>query len=150
MKPTIYLLDTNAISEAVKSRSNAGYMEWLDGSSDESMFISCLTVGEIQKGVSLASNPLQKRRLETYLAGLLEAFSGRVIDLSVEDCLLWGKLMATARKSGTVSPHIDSLIAAQAICNHLTLVTRNTKDFEQFKAIKVLSPWSEEQPGVTF
>jgi predicted nucleic acid-binding protein len=138
----IYLLDTNAVSEAVKSRQNIGYMSWLNSTDDSQMYISCLTIGEIQKGISLTSEAKLRSKLDAYLAGLYEAFSGRIVDVDINDCVLWGNLTAKAQQSGKTSPMIDTLIAAQSMKRNMTLVTRNTKDFEQFSDLELLSPWT--------
>ena len=143
MKPIKYLLDTVAISEAVKSSKNSGYMNWLTSTDNESMYVSCLTLGEIQKGISLTNDPRLHKKLEDYLSGLYEAFEGRVLDLTLYDTDLWGKLTAKAQKSGHISPVIDSLLASQSIRNHMILVTRNVKDFEQFTELGILNPWSK-------
>ena len=83
MNPINYLLDTVAISEAVKSSKNSGYMNWLTTTDDERLYISCLTLGEIQKGICLANNPRLHQQLEDYLSGLHEAFEGRILHISV-------------------------------------------------------------------
>jgi predicted nucleic acid-binding protein len=137
-----YLLDTNAISEAVKSQQNAGYMHWLNTTDDESMYLSCLTIGEIQKGVSLTNNTTLSKRLNSYLGGLFDAFSGRILSLDYDSCVLWGALMVQAQKAGKTPPVIDTFLAAQAVQYNLTLVTRNIKDFRQFADLQVLCPWT--------
>ena len=143
MNPTKYLLDTVAISEAVKSSKNSCYMDWLTNTDNDSLYVSCLTLGEIQKGISLANDPRLHQKLEDYLTGLYEAFEGRILDLTVYDTDLWGKLTAKAQKYGKTSPIIDSLLASQSIRNHMVLVTRNVKDFKQFTELSILNPWSE-------
>lgn len=142
MNAVNYLLDTVAISEAVKSSKDNGYMNWLTTADDERLYVSCLTIGEIQKGVSLADDPKLRQKLEDYLAGLYEAFANRVLELNVYDASLWGKLTAKAQKSGKTPPVIDGLLAAQCLRNQMVLVTRNVKDFEQFTELDILCPWS--------
>jgi predicted nucleic acid-binding protein len=142
MNPTNYLLDTVAISEAVKSIKNSGYINWLNSTDDSRLYVSCLTLGEIQKGISLSNNAELRQKLEDYLDGLYEAFTGRILEVNVQDSALWGKLTAKAQKSGKTPPVIDSLLASQSIRNHMALVTRNVKDFEQFTELDVLNPWS--------
>jgi toxin FitB len=137
-----YLLDTMAVSEAVKSRTNSGYMEWLNATGDDRIYISCLTIGEIQKGLALADKQALKFDADKYMRGLLDAFAGRVLELAAEDCLLWGELFAKAGRAGKTPPVVDALIAAQCLQHHLTLVTRNVKDFEQFAGLRVFCPWS--------
>lgn len=143
MSPVNYLLDTVAISEAVKSSKDTGYMAWLTNSDDENLYVSCLTLGEIQKGINLANDHKLRQKLEDYLAGLYEAFANRILEFSVDDATIWGKLTAETQKSGKTPPVIDSLLAAQSIRHHMVLVTRNIKDFEQFTELDTLNPWSE-------
>lgn len=143
MNPVNYLLDTVAISEAVKSNKDTGYMAWLTNTTDEHLYVSCLTLGEIQKGISLANDPKLCQKLEDYLDGLYEAFANRILEFNVYDASIWGKLTAKTQKSGKTPPVIDSLLAAQSIRNHMVLVTRNVKDFEQFTELNILNPWSE-------
>lgn len=142
MQASHYLLDTNAISEAVKSRQDKGYMAWLNHTADDRLYVSCLAIGEIQKGISLAADAKLANKLDSYLSGLYEAFSGRILGLTADDCVLWGKLTAAAQQAGKTAPAIDSLIAAQCIQNRMILVTRNVRDFEQFPGLEVLCPWS--------
>jgi len=144
MKPVAYLLDTNAISEAVKSRQNRGYMDWLNSTDDTQMFTSCFTIGEIQKGAILTKDLALKRRLDQYLSGLHEAFADRIQELNVNDAVLWGKLTAKSQQAGKTSPVIDTLIAAQCINRQMVLVTRNVKDFSQFSELELLCPWSTD------
>lgn len=143
MNPVNYLLDTVAVSEAVKSRQDSGYMDWLNSTDDSQLYISCLTIGEIQKGITLANDSRQRHKLDDYLAGLYEAFEGRILGLDVNDSVLWGKLTARARQSGKTPPAIDALIAAQCLQHQMVLVTRNTKDFEQFPGLELLCPWTK-------
>jgi toxin FitB len=142
MKTVVYLLDTNAVSEAVKSQQNKGYMNWLNSTEDTQMFISCLTIGEIQKGSELTKEPMLKQKLDQYLSGLREAFAERIIELGINDAVLWGELTALAQKAGKTSPAVDTLIAAQCINRQMILVTRNVKDFSQFSGLELLCPWS--------
>ena len=139
-----YLLDTVAVSEAVKSRKDSGYMGWLDSTDDTDMFLSCLTIGEIQKGIMRASSDPLKAKLHSYMEGLQEAFAGRIFDVTIEDCVTWGEIFAHARQSCKTPPAIDCLIAAQCLRRQLTLVTRNVKDFEQFASLQILCPWTRQ------
>ena len=142
MNPINYLLDTVAISEAVKSNKDNGYMSWLTGTDDRCLYVSCLTIGEIQKRISLTYEPKLRQKLEDYLSGLYEAFTNRILELDVYDAVLWGKLTAKAQKSGKTPPVIDSLLAAQCLRKQMVLVTRNVRDFEQFTELEILCPWS--------
>ena len=142
MNPVNYLLDTVAISEAVKSSKDIGYMSWLTTTNDEQLYVSCLTLGEIQKGISLVVDSKSRQKFEDYLSGLYEAFANRILEFDVYDAILWGRLTAKAQRSGKTPSVIDSLLVAQCLHNQMVLVTRNVKDFEQFTDLEILNPWS--------
>lgn len=138
----LYLLDTNAISEAPKVRPNKGFMEWLEHVDELSLVTSCVVIGEIHKGIQLIDDIEKKKTFLVWLKELQSGFTGRIVDIDIGVCLLWGELMAIGQKTGKKPPAIDALIAAQCIVNNATLVTRNIKDFKQFKDLDVFSPWN--------
>ena len=141
---TQYLVDTNVLSEAPKHRPNPGLITWLQNTDQANIYTSCLVLGEIQKGIILQMHGAKRAQSEAFLNEVKNTFIGRILNLDTETCLLWGELMAHGRRSGKTSPIVDSLLAAQCIRNKLTLVTRNTKDFEQFDGLDVFCPWSNE------
>ena len=133
-----YLIDTNIISEVRKgARCNAHVAAWYASVSDEELFLSTLVLGEIRKGVELA-RPRDANRaaaLERWLREVEAAFDGRVlgIDNTVSDN--WGRMSAIRPV-----PVIDGLLAATALTNGLTLVTRNDRDVAGLGAT-VLNPF---------
>jgi predicted nucleic acid-binding protein len=121
-----YLIDTNIISEVRKgTRCDAHVSAWYASVADEDIFLSTLVLGEIRKGVELVRpRDLGKAvALERWLRELEAAFNGRVlgIDNSVSD--QWGRMSAIRPLHA-----IDGLLAATALTNGLTLVTRNDRD----------------------
>jgi predicted nucleic acid-binding protein len=134
-----YLLDTNVISETVKAKPDKAVAYFLRETPVDALYISVLTIGEITKGVEkLDYNMARKQVLSIWLENdLLSFFSGRIIPINKDIAHKWG-IICAALKNAT--PVIDSLLAATALCNNLTLVTRNTKDFKNFP-IEVLNPW---------
>jgi len=136
-----YLIDTNLISEVRKGdRCDAKVSEWYASIADEDLFLSTLVLGEIRKGVELARprDAGKATALERWLRDVKAAFGGRVlgIDNAVSD--QWGRMSAIR----TV-PVIDGLLAATAVTNGLTLVTRNDRDIAGLGAT-VLNPF---RPG---
>ena len=133
-----YLIDTNIISEIRKGdRCDAKVSEWYASIADEDLFLSTLVLGEIRKGVELA-RPRDAGRataLERWLRDVVAAFGGRVlgIDNAVSD--QWGRMSAIR-----TIPVIDGLLAATAVTNGLTLVTRNDRDIAGLGAT-VLNPF---------
>ena len=135
-----YLIDTNIISEVRKGdRCDRHVSAWYASISDEDLFLSTLVLGEIRKGVELA-RPRDVGKavaLERWLRVVETAFEGRVlaIDNSVSD--QWGRMSAIRP-----IPVIDGLLAATALVNGLTLVTRNDHDVAGLGAT-VLNPFKD-------
>jgi predicted nucleic acid-binding protein len=133
-----YLIDTNIISEIRKGDRCAPQVSaWYASIADGEIFLSTLVLGEIRKGVELArpSDPDKAAALERWLHQVETAFDGRVlgIDNAVSDH--WGRMSAIRP-----IPVIDGLLAATAVSNGLTLVTRNSRDVAGLGAA-VLNPF---------
>lgn len=133
-----YLIDTNIISEVRKgSRCDANVARWYASIVDEDLFLSTLVLGEIRKGIELARrrDSGKAAALERWLQEVEAAFAGRVpgIDNAVAD--QWGRMSAIRSV-----PVIDGLLAATALTNDLTLVTRNDRDVAGLGAA-VLNPF---------
>ena len=137
-----YLIDTNIISEVRKgARCDAHVSAWYASVADDELFLSTLVLGEIRKGVELVRprDSAKAEALERWLCEVEAAFNGRVlgIDNAVSD--QWGRMSAVR-----LVPAIDGLLAATALTNGLTLVTRNDRDvaglgatvFNPFKSAK--------------
>ena len=132
----MYLLDTNVISELRKPKPHAAVLEWLQNVPASSIFISAVTIGEIQTGIEITrEQDLSKaNELESWLNQIIAR--GQIISLDAECFKLWAKLKH--RQSNTI--YEDAMIAATAILLKLTVVTRNTKDFKRFK-VQLLNPF---------
>ncbi len=133
-----YLIDTNIISEIRKGeRCDPQVSAWYASIRDEDLFLSTLVLGEIRKGIELQrSKDLSKASaLERWLEQVKAAFGGRVlgVDNAVSD--QWGRMSAIRP-----IPVIDGLMAATAMTNGLTLVTRNDRDVAGLGA-KVINPF---------
>ena len=136
-----FLLDTCLISELVKKEPNAAVLKWLDERDEQSLFLSVLTPGELQKGISRLATGTRKDDLQAWIEhDLIERFAGRILDLDLETALIWGELQGEAELKGEKLPVMDSLIAATAIAHGLVVVTRNVKDIERCRA-RVFNPW---------
>ncbi len=136
-----YLLDTCVISELAKKQGNASVVNWVQQQNHATLYISSLTLGEIQKGVSKLPSSPKKDDLQIWLEkDVRERFTGKIIGVTVSEALQWGKLQAAAEMQGKPLPLIDSMIAAIAIVQDMVLVTRNTKDVEA-SGVNLLNPW---------
>lgn len=132
-----YLLDTCVISELVAKVSNPQVVAWVDEISDAQLYLSVVTIGELQRGIAKLPPSTRKESLEQWLQNdLLLRFHNRILPLTVDVMMTWGKLTA----QGRTLPAIDSLIAALALHYDYHLVTRNVKDFDG-TTVKLFNPW---------
>jgi len=135
-----YLLDTNVISETIKNKPSKNLHEWFEKISEEDLFISVLTLGEIRRGVELLDNIKKKSTLIAWLEkDLRNRFGDRILSIDNVIADRWGYSCAYSAKT---LPVIDSLIAATALTHNLKLVTRNTKDFVEIKDLELVNPFS--------
>lgn len=136
-----YLLDTNVISEVVRSNPNKNVIEWFKSVPDEALFISVLTIGEIRKGTETVKDHKRREKLRLWLEiELPRWFADRILDIDLHIADRWGRLQSEIKKP---IPAIDSLLAATALHHDLRLVTRNTKDFK-YPLLQVICPWNNE------
>ena len=136
-----YLFDTCVISELVSKQPSVRVVEWVDSLDPDDVYLSVLTIGEIIKGIEKLPNSRRKTELQTWLKeDLLVRFRGKIIPVDTDVIMEWGILSAQVESVGKPMPAIDSLIAATAKANQLTLITRNVRDFEA-TGMKVLNPW---------
>ena len=134
-----YLLDTNIISELRKHDCNPKVRAFTDGIPLEDMYICSISIGELCYGMEKLPSGKKKKNLTVWLyTKLPEWFNGRIISLDADTMTEWGRIRAN---TGSTMPVVDSLIASAAITNHMTLVTRNTKDFEDIEGIILINPW---------
>ncbi|MFN0104469.1 MAG: type II toxin-antitoxin system VapC family toxin [Bryobacteraceae bacterium] len=137
-----FLIDTNVLSEYNRPGGpSVGVKRWLETTDRQLQYVSVLTLAEIQKGIELLAAGKRRAHLEEWLTQDLEAwFSGRVLPVDRHVAARWASLVAQGSRAGRPLPTVDSLIAATALAYDLTIVTRNTKDFEGIGAITV-NPW---------
>lgn len=136
-----YLLDTCLISELVKKVPNLAVVNWLDEQDEQTLFLSVLNLGELQKGISKLTDGMKKDELQAWVTlDLVERFTGRVLDVDLETALYWGRLQGEAEQAGEKLPAMDSLIAAIAAVHGLIVVTRNVRDIERC-GVRVCNPW---------
>lgn len=125
------VLDTNVVSEVMKTAPSARVLDWLNSQATSGLFMTAVTVGEIEFG--LQSLPTGRRRqllrtrFEQFTA---RGFEGRVLAFDETAARTYGEIMAARREMGRPKSIADSQIAAIARVNGFTVATRNTADFE--------------------
>ncbi len=136
-----YLLDTCIVSELIKNEPNKKVVNWIDSIDEMKLYLSVITIGEIEKGLSKLPDSKRKSLLSEWLhEDLLIRFTNRIINLDIDTLFQWGKMSAALKIKGLKMPTIDSLIAATVKQNDLCFVTKNIKDFENC-GIELLNPW---------
>jgi len=136
-----FLLDTNCISELVRSKPEPRVLEWTQAADESLLYLSVLTLGEIRKGVATLPQGKRRSQLESWLELDLQArFSGRILSIDSAIADRWGMLSADAKRRGRPLSVIDGLLAATALHHNLTIVSRNVVDFEGTQTA-VLNPW---------
>ena len=136
-----YLLDTNIISNITKPAPSELLLAWMAEQTDESLFISSLTVAEIWRGVLEMPAGRKRDQLEAWFAGPegpLSLFAGRVLPFDEKASLVWGRLMAGGKAKGRPRSALDTIIAAVAQANDCVVVTDNEKDFADLDAVNPL------------
>lgn len=135
-----FLLDADVLSNSSKKRPNAGVANWLENTPPEHMFVSVLTIGEIHRGatkVRARGDVRQARYIEGWMAEMIAAFNERIVPVTLEVAEEWGGQQLQRPETA-----IDDLLAATAAARRLTVVTRNTKDFEH-TGVRLLNPFSD-------
>ena len=138
-----YLLDTCAIFEMVAVKPNAKVLSWFEHQAEETLFISVITSGEIQKGINQLETGKRKLKIEAWFFDeLVPNFQGRIIDLDEKIMATWARMIAEYKRKGIVRPSFDSLIEATALHHNLILVTRNEKNFPNSN-VSILNLWGK-------
>lgn len=125
-----FLLDTCVISEMVKPHPDRHVQKWILNQEEENLYLSVLTLGEIQKGISRLEDVLKKKaELTRWLNDDLTArFQNRILAFTLDVALVWGGMMGEAERQGRKLPVLDCMIAATALHHGMAVVTRNTED----------------------
>ena len=122
----MYLLDTNVVSELRRPRPHGAVLAWLQAVDDAQLFISAVTLGEIQAGIELTreQDTDKASEIEAWLDQVAAAYN--VLPLDAAAFREWARLMH--RRSDTL--YEDAMIAATARVHGLTVVSRNVADFK--------------------
>jgi len=122
----MYLIDTVVLSELRKCERHAGVVQWLRSKAVDALFLSAITIGEIERGVlrQRAKNAVFAEALGAWLDRTVETYADRILPVDTLVARRWGRLSTRIGHGGA-----DLLIAATALEYGLTVVTRNVRHF---------------------
>lgn len=137
----MYLLDTNIVSKIYRKRPNQGVMQWVREQkfNRSATCLSVLTLGEIKYGAANVQekDPAQAASILKLLNRVRDDYQVNILPVDEATSLVWGKLLKIDRTNIT-----DALLAATALVNDLTLVSRNEKHLRPF-GVRLLNPFSD-------
>jgi predicted nucleic acid-binding protein len=137
----VYLIDTDVVSETRKgSKANPGVVGFFDrvAASGEPVYLSVVSAGELRRGVEIVryrGDADQAALLEAWLTAVLDQYGEHILAFGADAAQVWGRLRVP-----DPGHELDKQIAAIALVSDLTLVTRNTADF-QGTGVKLLNPF---------
>lgn len=146
----MFVLDTNVVSELRKVRAgkaDAGVADWASGTPSGQMFLSAITIHELEHGVLLAerSDPDRGAVLRRWLDDSVAAAFGQRV-LGVDELVA---RRAAALHVPDPAPFRDALIGATALVHRMAVVTRNVTDFERFEDLDIVDPWRGGDHGAS-
>jgi predicted nucleic acid-binding protein len=137
----MFVLDTNVVSELRKAghnKADANVVEWADRADASTLYISAITVLELETGVLLME------RRDAKQGAVLRAWLNEQVLTEFKDRVLTVDTAVARRCAGLHVPdprsERDALIAATALVHGMTVVTRNTEDFVA-TGVRLLNPW---------
>ena len=134
-----FLLETVLLSDLRKTKPSRKVVRWIQAQKAETLFISVVSVGEIERGIEKVRKTDAEfaAELELWLEALLRLYDEQVLPVSANAARLWGRLSAKLGHG-----RVDLLIAATALTHGLTVVTRNVKHFAP-TGVAVINPFED-------
>ena len=135
------VVDTNVISELLRSAPHQGVFSWWNSQISGDLYVTVITEAELRYGVAILPSGRRKRDLLVGIEYMLtDYFDGRVLSLDVPAAREYARMLAHRRSVGRSLPMQDGMIAAIAYSNGATVATRNVSDFADC-GVPVINPW---------
>ncbi|MDP1920019.1 MAG: type II toxin-antitoxin system VapC family toxin [Myxococcales bacterium] len=136
-----FLLDTCVVSEFTKRRADPRVIEWIALHDESALFLSEVTVGELEKGLSKLPDGARQKRLRAFIeVEIFERFHERILPVDLRTWRRWGAMTGSREREGKPLPVLDALLASTAWLHGLSLVTRNERDFTDL-GVRLVNPW---------
>ena len=134
------LLDTNVVSDGLKRAPNVKVQAWLDAHESTPLWISSVTIAELQVGIELMPEGRKKSAVRESVDRAIDLFGPYCVAFDALAAYEFARVISARRRAGRPIEALDAQIAAIAITTGFTLATLNTKDFEGLDGLKVLDP----------
>jgi predicted nucleic acid-binding protein len=133
----MYLLDTNVVSELRRPRPHRAAVAWLRAVPDSDLYVSAVTIGEIQAGIEVTREqaPDKAAEIESWLEQVAQTYN--ILNMDAPAFRFWARLMHR-QPDHRID---DAMIAATAAVHGLIVATRNIRDFKRF-GVKTFDPFS--------
>jgi predicted nucleic acid-binding protein len=139
---TGWLLDTNVLSELRRPRPEPRVLAFVAAQPLDSLHISAVTIAEIRLGIELVADARRRAALTDWLIHKVRPmFAQRILPVTEDIMLRWRMMVEEGRKAGHTFSEPDLIIAATALEHGLTLVSRDTREYERAR-IPVFDPWT--------
>ena len=136
-----WLLDTNVVSELRRPRPDPNVVQFVAAQPFDLLHVSVITFAEIRFGIEIATDLSRRTELNHWLIHTARPmFANRVLDVTEDILVTWRLLVEDGRKIGHTFAQPDLIIAATALQHGLTVVSRNSRDFEKAN-VQFLNPW---------
>ena len=137
-----WLLDTNILSELRRSKPQAKVLAFVAAKPLDLLYVSSVTLAEIRFGIELVADAGKRSDLNDWLTNTVRPmFEQRVLPVSEDVMFKWRLLVEDGRKAGHTFSQPDLIIGATALHHGLTVVSRDTKDYEKAR-VPLLNPWT--------
>ena len=138
------LLDTNVISELMRSEPAQTVLDWFGKHDAADLFISAITEAELRTGVAILADGQRRDRLQLAIDAMIDQdFQGRVLPFDSRAAKAYAEIAAQRRAAGRPIAEADCQIAAIARAIDASIATRNVKDFDGC-GVRVINPWNAE------
>jgi toxin FitB len=135
------LLDTNVLSEAIKAQPDQRGLGWFDSQIAETLFVSSITIAEIQFGVGIMPDGKRKRQVAAIAENSEKQFQNRILPFDFNAAHCHARLAIAARLSGKGFPAPDGYIAAIAVAHGFAVATRDSSAFAAAR-LELIDPWT--------
>jgi hypothetical protein len=139
---TSWLLDTNVLSELRRPKPNQKVVAFIEAQPLDLLYVSSVTLTEIRFGIECINDAGRRSELNDWLANTVRPmFEQRVLPVSEDVVFKWRLLVEDGRKAGHTFSQPDLIIAATALHHGMTVVSRDTGDYERTR-VPLVNPWT--------